>query len=82
MKVEELDQFFTVQPMQVSERSDQLANPEQPDIVPGKIADDLWEGNAEVTGPAEEHLNTEAECGISTVQAEDKGPPGGIGIGL
>ena len=82
MKVEELDQFFTVQPMQVSERSDQLANPDQPDDVPGEIADDPEKRNAEVTGPVEEDIEIEAECGTSTVEAGDEGPPGGNDIGL
>ena len=47
-----MNQLFTVQPRQVSERSDQLANADQPDNVPGEIADDSQKGNGEV----EEHI--------------------------
>ena len=64
------------------ERSDQLANPEESDNVPDEIADDLRKENAEVTGPDEEHIQMEAECGTSTVGPKDEDPPGGNGIRL
>ena len=59
------------------ETNDQLANPEESDNVPDEIADDLRKENEEVTGPDEEDIQMEAECGTSTVGAEGEGPPEG-----
>ncbi|CAM1299647.1 Uncharacterised protein r2_g958 [Pycnogonum litorale] len=60
-KIRKLDQFFTVQPRQVSERSDDFAEPDQPENAPAEMSDDPDKKNAEVvTGPIEEHIEIEA----------------------
>ena len=82
-KIRKLDQFFTVQPRQVSERSDDFAEPDQPENAPAEMADNPDKENAEVvTGPIEEHIKMEADSGTSYVGAEVEGPPGGNDIGL
>ena len=76
-KLRKLDQFFTVQPRQVSERSDEFAEPDQPEM-----ADDSDKENAEVVpGPIEKHVEMEADRDTSCVEAEVEGPPGGNDIG-
>lgn len=82
-KIRKLDQFFTVQSRQVSERSDDFAEPDQPDNASVEMVVDPGKEKAEVvTGPIEEHIEKEADSGTSYVEAEVEGPPGGNDIGL
>ena len=82
-KIRKLDQFFTVQPRQVSERSDDFGEPDQPENAPAVMVDDPDKENAEVvTCTIEEHIEMEADSGTSYVEAEVEGPPGGNDIGL
>ena len=82
-KVRKMDEFYTVQTRQVSERSSECTKPDQPESTQGGMADETDQVIAEVVaGPIEEHTMIEAEGDTSFVEDNVEGPPGGNDIGL
>ena len=82
-KTRKLDQFFTVHSRQVSERSNDFAESDQPDNASVEMVLDPGKEKAEViTVVHEEHKEKETDSGTSHEEGEVEGPLGGNDIGL